>query len=170
MKYVDPDGREVLLANVTIAAVLVFVVGVSYLAVVNNKSGREASSELSGYIQDAVNDVSLFVGHKTAALGNWVGSKAKDVGTWIGDKAKTAWDNVFNSRKDAPQTQKRPSTLPPATMPLDRVGLSRELNHKIKKDLNLGAKDWTDIAPNGDIIVNDGEGNAQVEGNVDDYK
>ncbi|MFC1237854.1 RHS repeat-associated core domain-containing protein [Treponema vincentii] len=95
----------------------------------------------------------------------------KTLGTWIGGKAKSALDNIWGSNKEKTEREKSPKNLPPGTRELDRVKLPKGVDHrKIKQGLGLGAADWTGITPDGDIIVNDGEGNAEVAGNLEDFQ
>lgn len=41
--------------------------------------------------------------------------------------------------------------------------------HKIEDGVSAGAADWTGIAPNGDVITGDHEGNAVNNGPKDSY-
>ena len=100
-----------------------------------------------------------------------IANKTIEAGTWIGDTLKSAWDNIFQSNKEKPEREKSPKNLPPDTRDLDKVKLPKGVDHrKIKQGLGLGAADWTGITPDGDIIVNDGEGNAVVAGNLEEFQ
>ena len=77
----------------------------------------------------------------------------------------------FNRIKKNLNAKNLQKNLPPDTRELDRVKLPKGVDHrKIKQGLGLGSKDWTGITPDGDIIVNDGEGNAEVAGNLEDFQ
>lgn len=55
-------------------------------------------------------------------------------------------------------------------LPIDKYpGLSKEDVHITKGGVGAGPKDWTGIAPNGDVITGDGEGNAVNNGSKGDY-
>ena len=54
-------------------------------------------------------------------------------------------------------------------MPIDEYGLGHDVIEGIKEALGLGANDWVGVAPNGDIITGDGNGEEQTEGNVQDH-
>jgi RHS repeat-associated protein len=77
----------------------------------------------------------------------------------------------FASKAD-PLTQ-RPREAPTGTVPIDQVpDLDRNDIHTIKDDVwGPGSADkWTGVAPNGDIIIPDENGNTQPDvGNVKDY-
>lgn len=84
-------------------------------------------------------------------------------------ESKNAWDGIVNA-KDKPQREKAPKNLPPGTVPLDQSNaVPRGEHQKLKKRVGNGAKDWTGITPDGDVIVNDGEGNPENVGKVRDF-
>lgn len=49
------------------------------------------------------------------------------------------------------------------------TGVTKESHNKIKEGVGNGPKDWTGITPNGDVIINDGYGNAVNCGPYTDY-
>jgi hypothetical protein len=64
----------------------------------------------------------------------------------------------------------KPKNCPPGTIPIDIFpGLDKDDVHDIKDGVGAGPQDWTGIAPNGDVITGDHEGNAQNNGPYSDY-
>ncbi|WP_247688850.1 RHS repeat-associated core domain-containing protein [Ralstonia pseudosolanacearum] len=64
----------------------------------------------------------------------------------------------------------KPKDCPSGTRPIDKVpGLGKDEVHDIKGGVGAGPRDWTGIAPNGDVITGDSEGNAVNHGNYNDY-
>ncbi len=64
----------------------------------------------------------------------------------------------------------KPKDCPPGTRPIDKMpGLDKNKIHKVKDGVQAGPQDWTGIAPNGDVITSDSEGNAVNNGNYEDY-
>ena len=55
------------------------------------------------------------------------------------------------------------------TVNLDAAGLTNEEHKKLKRNIGNGAADWTDITPDGDVVVNDGDGNALNLGHYTDW-
>ena len=52
---------------------------------------------------------------------------------------------------------------------LDQAGLDRETIHEIKKSVGQGGADSTWVSPDGTIWVDDGDGNAEPVGHVNEY-
>lgn len=76
----------------------------------------------------------------------------------------------LTEKKDIPQSEKRPNEVPNGTRDLDKDNrLCHEGRERIKKQLDRKSKDWTGITPEGDIIINDGYGNALNMGNFQSY-
>jgi len=180
VKYVDPDGRANIL-SITPSDVELFLeetkqalsnIPTPAIVCVGIASGLIIANELSdGAVFEEIADGINFIADKTIEAGKWIGEKGKEFGTWLNGKAKSVWDNIFQSNKEKPEREKSPKNLPPDTRELDRVKLPKGVDHrKIKQGLGLGSKDWTGITPDGDIIVNDGEGNAEVAGNLEDFQ
>ena len=63
----------------------------------------------------------------------------------------------------------KPKDAPPGTKPIDQSGLGHEDIEKVKDGVGAGAADWTGIAPNGDVITSDSNGNAVNNGHYGDY-
>ncbi len=64
----------------------------------------------------------------------------------------------------------KPKDCPSGTRPIDKVpGLGKDEVHDIKGGVGAGPRDWTGIAPNGDVITGDSEGSAVNHGNYKDY-
>ncbi|MGC5940078.1 RHS repeat-associated core domain-containing protein, partial [Ralstonia pseudosolanacearum] len=64
----------------------------------------------------------------------------------------------------------KPKDCPSGTRPIDKVpGLGKDEVHDIKGGVGAGPRDWTGIAPNGDVITGDSEGNSVNHGNYKDY-
>ena len=180
VKYVDPDGRANTL-SITPSDVELFLeetkqslssIPTPAIVCVGIASGLIIANELSGgAVFEGIADGINFIADKTIEAGKWIGEKGKEFGTWLNGKAKSVWDNIFQSNKEKPEREKSPKNLPPDTRELDRVKLPKGVDHrKIKQGLGLGAADWTGITPDGDIIVNDGEGNAVVAGNLEEFQ
>lgn len=68
-----------------------------------------------------------------------------------------------------PKKGSKPKDAPPGTLPIDVAGPNLGLDHddveKIKGSVGAGPADWTGIAPNGDVITGDSEGNSNNHGN-----
>ena len=64
----------------------------------------------------------------------------------------------------------KPKSCPAGTRPIDQFpGLSKDDVHTIKDGVRAGPQDWTGIAPNGDVITGDSDGNAVNNGPKGDY-
>ncbi|MGA7439924.1 MAG: RHS repeat-associated core domain-containing protein [Luteibacter sp.] len=73
------------------------------------------------------------------------------------------------SHHSTPKPGSKPKNCPGGTKPIDQTGLSKDDVHDIKDGVGAGPQDWTGIAPNGDVITGDHEGNAVNHGNYGDY-
>jgi hypothetical protein len=81
------------------------------------------------------------------------GSFGAVIGSWIED-------TFFSSDK--------PRGCPTGTKPIDKTKYKKH-HRQIKKGVGVGAADWTGISPDGHVITDDGEGNAEDNGPADDY-
>lgn len=63
-------------------------------------------------------------------------------------------------KESTPSTQSKPTNAPPGTVPLPQAGLPKGIHGEIKKGADAGPKDWTGIAPNGDVITTGPDGKA----------
>ena len=81
-----------------------------------------------------------------------------------GKDRKTNYNDVQKQRETAPK-----KGLPSGTRPLDKAKIPKGSHNKIKEGVGNGPKDWTGITPNGDVIINDGYGNAENCGSYTDY-
>ncbi|UMZ10637.1 RHS repeat protein [Pseudomonas sp. MPFS] len=64
----------------------------------------------------------------------------------------------------------KPKGCPPGTIPIDQYpGLGKDDLHGVKDGVFAGPKDWTGVAPNGDVITGDSDGNAVNNGPITDY-
>ena len=98
----------------------------------------------------------------------WVAGGA--AGCAGGAAAGSALGGLFDKPQYAkPIPGAKPKNCPAGTKPIDQAGLSKDDLHGIKEGVGAGAQDWTGIAPNGDVITGDHEGNAVNNGNYKDY-
>lgn len=69
-----------------------------------------------------------------------------------------------------PKQGSKPKNCPAGTLPIDEYpGLDRDDIHDIKDGVGAGPADWTGIAPNGDVITGDANGNAQINDPYPNY-
>ena len=68
-----------------------------------------------------------------------------------------------------PGNESKPANAPPGTILIDQTGLGRGDVHDIKDGVGNGPRDWTGIAPNGDVITSDPRGRAVNNGPADSY-
>jgi RHS repeat-associated protein len=73
------------------------------------------------------------------------------------------------SHQATPKPGSKPKDCPAGTKPIDQTGLGKDDIHGIKEGVGAGPRDWTGIAPNGDVITGDHEGNAVNNGNYKDF-
>ena len=99
-----------------------------------------------------------------------VGSIVLGMPSPVGEGSDIIPDPYYEAQKKPKVGSKPKRNVPTGTIPMDEYGgLSREEKHKIKKGVNAGPKDWTGIAPNGDVITGDSEGNGINNGPADGY-
>jgi RHS repeat-associated protein len=87
-------------------------------------------------------------------------------GLWVYDQLNPPLPSQVNSDKS---TESKPTNAPPGTRPIDQSGLPRDAVHGIKDGIGAGPKDWTGIAPNGDVITTGPDGKAINHGPKDSY-
>lgn len=63
----------------------------------------------------------------------------------------------------------RPSDAPTGTKPIDSIGYPRGDIHNIKKGIGAKPNDWVGVAPNGDVVTGDADGNTINHGPAGDY-
>jgi RHS repeat-associated protein len=90
------------------------------------------------------------------------------VGAWAlaGYEAYGLWNDLHTPVCGG---RPKPKNCPPGTVPIDQSGLDRDTIHRIKHDFLQDASAWTGVAPDGSICYDDGNGECECSGNVDDY-
>ena len=73
------------------------------------------------------------------------------------------------NNKSQSQREKASRTRPPGTRELDQAGLPKGIHQKLKQNIHNGLKDWTGITSDGEVIINDAEGNALNIGPYENY-
>ena len=73
------------------------------------------------------------------------------------------------NNKSQSQREKASRTRPPDTRELDQAGLPKSIHQKLKQNIHNGLKDWTGITSDGEVIINDAEGNALNIGPYENY-
>ena len=81
-----------------------------------------------------------------------------------GKDDNSTYDKVKKQRESAPK-----KGVPSGTRTLDKSNIPKGSHNKIKEGVGNGPKDWTRITPDGDVIINDGYGNAVNCGPYMDY-
>jgi hypothetical protein len=71
--------------------------------------------------------------------------------------------------KDRKLRGSKPKGAPRGTKPIDQTGLDHVQIHDIKDGVGAGPADWVGISPDGHVITNDENGNAEDHGPWKDY-
>jgi type II secretory pathway pseudopilin PulG len=95
----------------------------------------------------------------------------------LAEAAEAALEANRAAREEAAQycesksAQSKPKDAPSGTRPIDDSGqgLGRGEIHDIKDGVGAGPTDWTGIAPNGDVITSNPDGNHENHGPYTDY-
>ena len=109
-----------------------------------------------------------------AIEGGEVGSVFGPIGTVVGAVVGAAGgyliaDQLGNLIFAKPGNESRPTDAPTGTIPVDQSGLGRGDVHDIKDGIGAGAKDWTGITPNGDVITSNPDGSSVNHGPADQF-
>ena len=133
-----------------------------------NRFGYVGGNAISLSDPDGLNPMAGAAGG--AATGSAFGPVGTVVGGIVGAGAGAAigW-HVIGPMLAKPGNESRPTDAPSGTIPIDQVGLGRGDVHDIKDGVQNGARDWTGIAPNGDVITSDPRGRAVNNGPADSF-
>ncbi|GFM50158.1 sugar-binding protein [Pseudomonas cichorii] len=108
------------------------------------------------------------------ALGG-TGTAASGAGFWgmgalVGGAAAVATIPGSTPMYAKPKPGSKPKNCPSGTIPIDQVpGLDKDDLHGVKDGVGAGPRDWTGVAPNGDVITGDSNGNAVNNGPISTY-
>ncbi|EXC36579.1 hypothetical protein L484_000209 [Morus notabilis] len=95
------------------------------------------------------------------------------IGAWGANAAWEAYSEAADANTGSmfakPKPGSKPKGCPSGTLPIDQYGLDKDDLHGVKDGVGAGPKDWTGIAPNGDVYTGDSEGNAVNNGPLDTY-
>ena len=139
INFIDPRGK-----GLTLTLAIATVIGVGLVITVNTQGGKEALQQAA---DNFVNNLDR--------LKDWVlneNGEADNQGREITPKGKGS----------------KPNGCPAGTKPISETEWSGD-HEEIKGGVGAGPADWTGIAPNGDVITGDTNGNAQNWGPADDY-
>jgi hypothetical protein len=91
------------------------------------------------------------------------------------ERGKSTRSENFVMRQDIRRSEDRksrgskPKDAPRGTKPIDQTGLDHDQIHDIKDGVGAGPADWVGISPDGHVITNDENGNAEDHGPWEDY-
>jgi RHS repeat-associated protein len=105
-----------------------------------------------------------------SAAGALITAGLAQIGVGAVVKANEAKPSALESRGASPKREEemKPDDAPTGTLPIDKK-LNREQTHEVKRKAGIGSDDWTGISPDGDVIINDGYGNAENLGHYETY-
>jgi uncharacterized protein RhaS with RHS repeats len=143
INYTDPEGRQAAVIGGG-ALVGAGAAGVAAGVVGAGIAGYAVGTLIYPYIEPYLSPIVDSTVQTISGLGNAVFSK--------------------------PKPGSKPKGCPTGTLPIDEYpGLDHDSIHGIKDGVAAGPQDWTDIAPNGDVITGDSNGNAVNNGKYTDF-
>lgn len=103
-------------------------------------------------------------GAATSGAGFW------GMGAVLGGAAAVATIPGSTPMYAKPKPGSKPKNCPSGTIPIDQVpGLDKDDLHGVKDGVGAGPRDWTGVAPNGDVITGDSNGEAVNNGPISTY-
>jgi hypothetical protein len=162
LKYTDPDGNSIKSAFWRAVGVAAFI-GAGLVGAITITGIITSGGTLSVGLPAAVKGMSGLASAGVAAFSTVALVDVMDVAT------NNASVLTASDKKPKSEQEMKPDDAPTGTKPIDQAGLDTATIHEVKSKAGLGAHDWTGISPDGDVIINDGNGKAANLGPYTDY-